>query len=293
MAQAIFLYKGNEISIQCKVTEQFKDIFKKFSIKMNIDLNKLVFLYGGKKLNENLTFENQAINEDGIKNKMKILVCEIDKYNNNELWENIDVNKLKKELKTILCKYLDDRVYLENKIDNWKEAILKETEKLFLIYKEYKIFIHLSINENSIKADNYYSDSGLFHMVDLLFYVGFESKNIKADFDIIIFKKNRKRTKKDLSNVMTLIETEFLNMAEGREYKIFMEKYYKMFEDKLNKEILDGYNYSLYYYIETFNKLYKGTKGFKFINKDKDDYALSKLIDSGDIKLYVAFGKAN
>ena len=92
MAQAIFLYKGNEISIQCKVMEQFKDIFKKFSIKMDIDLNKLVFLYGGRKLNENLTFENQAINEDGIKNKMKILVCEIDKYNNNEYWENIDVN---------------------------------------------------------------------------------------------------------------------------------------------------------------------------------------------------------
>ena len=292
MAQVIFLYKGNEISIQCKITEQFKDIFNKFSSKMNIDLNKLVFLYGGSKLNENLTFENQSINKDIINNTTKITVCEIDKYNNNEYWENIDINKQKKELKIILCKYLDDRVYLGNKVDNWKEAILKESEKIFLIYKEYKIFMHLSISEKLIQENNFFNNSGLFHMVDLHCNVGFESKNIKADLDIIIFKKNRKRTKKDLSNVMTLIETEFLNLAEGREYKIFMEKYYKMFEDKF-KEILDGYNYSLYYYIETFNNSYKGTKGFKFINKDKDDYVLSKLIDSGDIKLYVNFGKAN
>ena len=293
MAHVIFLYKGNEISIQCKVTEQFKDIFKKFSSKINIDLNKLVFLYGGSKLNENLTFENQAINEDVVNNKMKIIVCEIDKCNNNEYLENIDINKLKKELKIILCKYLDDRVYLENKVDNWKEAILKESEKIFLIYKEYKIFMHLSINEKSIKGNDSFSDSGLFHKVDYYLNVGFESKNIKANFDIIIFKKNLKRTKIDLSNVMTLIETEFLNIAEGREYKIFMEKYYKMFEDKFFKEILYGCRFSLYYYIETFNKSYKGTKGFKFINKDKDDYVLSKLIDSGDIKLYVNFGKAN
>jgi hypothetical protein len=152
--------------------------------------------------------------------------------------------------------------------------------------------MHLSISEKLIQENNFFKDSGLFTMVDLCFNVGFESKNIKADLDIILFKKNRKRTKKDLSNVMTLIETEFLNLAEGREYKIFMEKYYKMFEDKL-KEILDGYKYSLYYCIETFNNSYKGTKGFKFINKDKDDYVLSKLIDSGDIKLYVNFGKAN
>ena len=83
---------------------------------MDIDLNKLVFLYRSK-LNENSTFENQVINECGIKNKMKILVCEIDKYNNNNnnnngIWENIDLNKLKKELTIILCKYLDDRAYL-------------------------------------------------------------------------------------------------------------------------------------------------------------------------------------
>jgi len=152
------------------------------------------------------------------------------------------------------------------------------------MYKEYKIFAHLSINEKSIKENNSYKDSGLYHVVDLYYNVEFESKNIKADFDIIILKKNLKRTKRDLSNVMALIETEFINIAEGREYKIFMEKYYKMFEDKFCKEILGGYNYSFYYYIETFNKSYKGSKGFKFINKDKDDYALSKVIDSGDIK---------
>ena len=66
----------------------------------------------------------------------------------------------------------------------------------------------------------------------------------------------------------------------------------KIFENKLFNEILDGFKLSLLYLIETSNKHYKSTKCFKIINGEKDDYFINKLVDSGDIKFYIAFGKS-
>ena len=61
MAEVIFNYKGNTITIQCIATEKFKDIFKRFSDKVNLDVNKLFFLYGGKMLDENLSLKVKLI----------------------------------------------------------------------------------------------------------------------------------------------------------------------------------------------------------------------------------------
>ena len=46
-----------------------KDICLKFSFKINIDITSLYFLYGGEKINLNLTFEQLANSID--KNKKK------------------------------------------------------------------------------------------------------------------------------------------------------------------------------------------------------------------------------
>jgi len=54
-----------------------------------------------------------------------------------------------------------------------------------------------------------------------------------------------------------LIEKEFLNLAEGREYETYIKKYMKIFENKLFNEILCGYKLSLFYLIETSNKYFK------------------------------------
>ena len=54
MSEVIFSYKGNQTRIQCDENEKMKNICIRFSIKLNIDINKLYFLYNGDKLNEEL-----------------------------------------------------------------------------------------------------------------------------------------------------------------------------------------------------------------------------------------------
>ena len=47
MAEAIFKYKGIDTIIQCKKEEKMKEIWEKYSIKMEVDINKLIFIYEG------------------------------------------------------------------------------------------------------------------------------------------------------------------------------------------------------------------------------------------------------
>ena len=69
MAEAIFSFKGNNTTIQCLLGDKMKDICLKFSFKINIDINSLYFLYGGEKINLNLTFEQLANSMDKKKNE--------------------------------------------------------------------------------------------------------------------------------------------------------------------------------------------------------------------------------
>ena len=79
MAEAIFSFKGNNTTIQCLLGDKMKDICLKFSFKINIDINSLYFLYGGEKINLNLTFEQSANSMDKNKKKMNILVYQLEK----------------------------------------------------------------------------------------------------------------------------------------------------------------------------------------------------------------------
>ena len=51
MAEVIFIYNGIDTFIQSKVDDKFKDICGHFCTKLKIDINKLVFIYGGDILN--------------------------------------------------------------------------------------------------------------------------------------------------------------------------------------------------------------------------------------------------
>jgi len=69
MAEAIFIYEGESIKIQCNKNQKMEDICKALSIKINTNLNSLLFLYGGSKLNLEKTY-----NEITEENKVSILV---------------------------------------------------------------------------------------------------------------------------------------------------------------------------------------------------------------------------
>ena len=62
MANILFTFNGVDTLIQCKSDEAMKDIFKRYASKIQFDINSIFFLYNGGKIEENLTFNNLAIN---------------------------------------------------------------------------------------------------------------------------------------------------------------------------------------------------------------------------------------
>jgi hypothetical protein len=132
-----------------------KAICEKFADKIKVDIKKLLFLYGGEILNQELSFKDKA---DMKKKQMKILVCDINENSNvkdkekEELEKEIE--KMKVKLNEILSKYLGDRKYVVDKIDNWRDAIMNDCESFFSFYKnKYKIFTNLVINDKNEKGD--------------------------------------------------------------------------------------------------------------------------------------------
>ena len=94
MAEAIFKYNGIDTIIQCKIEDKMKDICKKFTIKVQIDMNKIIFIYGGRILDLELKYK-EIVNEIEKENlKMNILV-----YDNNS---NIINDRIIKS-KDIIC----------------------------------------------------------------------------------------------------------------------------------------------------------------------------------------------
>ena len=98
MANVIFTFNANDITIQCENTEKMSEICQKFVNKIEFDINKLIFLYGGNLINKELTLHNQASKIDKERNKMNVLVYEIEKYNSMDKTK-IQDNYLEKEIK--------------------------------------------------------------------------------------------------------------------------------------------------------------------------------------------------
>ena len=93
-----FTFNGIETIIQCKKEDKMKDICNRYLSKIEIlDINSLIFLYGGEKINLNLTVGELANSTNINRNEMNILVCEIQKSTIN------DDKNLKNKSKEIIC----------------------------------------------------------------------------------------------------------------------------------------------------------------------------------------------
>ena len=94
MAEIIFTYEGNQINIQCDKNQKMDEICNKLSTKIDLNINSLIFLYGGsqlnldKKLNE-ITKENN-INILVFKKENESEICpKCGRVLNNEIIDNI------------------------------------------------------------------------------------------------------------------------------------------------------------------------------------------------------------
>ena len=66
--EVLYTYKGCETTIQCKESEQMKEICKRFEFKVGININTVFFIHDGTKINGELTFF-QLANENEKKEK--------------------------------------------------------------------------------------------------------------------------------------------------------------------------------------------------------------------------------
>jgi len=73
-ANAIFSLDGTDLTVQCTTEDKMRVICQKYSTKIGINMNSLIFLYGGNQINLDLSFKEQANSIDKGRNKMKILV---------------------------------------------------------------------------------------------------------------------------------------------------------------------------------------------------------------------------
>ena len=74
----IFIFNGADLTIQCTPEDKIRDICQKYSAKIETNMNSLLFLYGGIKLNMDLRFKEQANSFDRSNNVMRVLVYKED-----------------------------------------------------------------------------------------------------------------------------------------------------------------------------------------------------------------------
>ena len=73
-ANVVFTLDGVDLVIQCLTSDKMRDICQRFGMKVEKNINSLIFLYGGSIINLDLTFESQASSMDKINKVMKVLV---------------------------------------------------------------------------------------------------------------------------------------------------------------------------------------------------------------------------
>ena len=100
------------MTIQCSQEDKIKDICQKYTTKIDININSLLFLYGGNQINMELKFKEQASSMDINNNEMNVLVYRIE---NEEFTCPHCNNKIKINTEKI------DNIILSNK--NIKDTI--------------------------------------------------------------------------------------------------------------------------------------------------------------------------
>ena len=157
MTTIIFHFNGISINIQATMNQTFEQILLKFESKAKMSIKNLLFIYNGQLINNyKLSIEQIANSIDKQRKIIDILVSENKLYYLNEKndfeKEKISINE---KINQILYKYLGDRNYLEDKINNWKDDNLNECNILFLKYQNYITFVNLIIFNKSIQQSKY------------------------------------------------------------------------------------------------------------------------------------------
>ena len=141
MALANFIYKGIKTSIQCLNEDKMKNICNKFASKIDQNINTFYFIYNGSKINYDLTFYQNLI--ENSKKVRKINFKNILKNHKKIKWEHrlhtlcwmmqiCEEFAFKRDTYHYACNYFDNYLtFTKDKIKSLIENLYKESNKLF------------------------------------------------------------------------------------------------------------------------------------------------------------------
>jgi len=165
-----FIYNDDKVEIQCDDKDKMKDVFKKFYFKVDKVNEKFYFMYNGNKVDEDLTVEQTASNEDKTKKKMELLVFKDDDHIDLSL-----VGKKNKIIATII--YLGKKTKFE----------FQSGEKMEGLYKKFS-------ENNSIDINNLYffhNERILMKKVEIKEFLNYDGQKNKK-INIFITSENNK-----------------------------------------------------------------------------------------------------
>ena len=189
MAEVIFKFNGIDSLIQCKIEDKFKDICEKFSIKIQIDINKLIFIYRGEILNLEFTFKEIVNQLDEQNLKMIVSVYNSDsttineiknlRSKNNEIKKDFDKLKYKNEINLIYqtenkCKQqIFGQDFVENNVNKIELIINGIKNKLTDVFEleNGKNNITLIIEKNLTKLEYMFYGCKSLYNIDELKYL--------------------------------------------------------------------------------------------------------------------------
>ena len=205
MAKAIFLFNSKELAIQCTKEDKMKHICNRFAIKIDININSLLFIYGGNKINYELTFKQLANSMDNDINQIKILVY---KSENDEF-------KCKKCGETIHLDVLNNIIKINN-----------EQKDTFIEMKE-------QIN-NIIKLNNIADIIRKIKLIKLILdNLISENEKILKDIQNAINNSDNIKTNNKISN-FELIGEHNLSSNERQILKLYIEKSFTQYSDYMD-----------------------------------------------------------
>ena len=130
-ANVLFTLDGVNLTVQCTTNDKMKDICKTYSTKINKNMNSLLFLYEGNKINFDLSFKEQTNITDRNNHEMKIFVSECDEKNNlnSEKLDEIILSNNKIEKNIIDIKLQKDNI-IKTSSNNSFNTQLNNNEKI-------------------------------------------------------------------------------------------------------------------------------------------------------------------
>ena len=268
-ANVLFTFDGVNLTIQCTINDKMKDICKTYSTKINKNMNSLLFLYEGNKVNFDLNFKEQTNVTDRNNHEMKILVSECDEKNNlnSEKLDEIILSNNKIEKNIIDIKLQKDNI-IKTSSNNSFNTQLNNNEKI-----------------NNLLSDriNTKNNNKILEKIKSIYFFRILFSHLEEKIKLKIIKYNKK--------LQNNIDIKLNN------YKFYTEKYI-IYENKFKGKEYYGYSNNLLFEGEYINgekngkgKEYHYNSKLKFegeylndkkIGKGKEYYENGKLLFEGE-----------